>query len=223
MLPEVARELEHLGFPGLRTLPVTVVDGTRAVGGFDVPALNEALGIAAEAPRWLTPPELLTKYRIFFENAKRAVLQIPDEKLDWVTPKNERRGQTLRQLAFHLFDRPDVCMEAARIGQYTRKMCHEYEHLANDYRTTRDIVEYADNIMSKLEKFLTSEPVLTEKMVETYFGVKTVTTLLNMAVVGTGLRIKQTYYFLRAIGIEPQHMMREEDFAGVPVPTKIFG
>jgi hypothetical protein len=223
MVPEIAQELEDLGFPGLRTLPVTVVDGTHGVSGFDVPGLKAALGITAETPRWLTPPELATKYRFFFEHAKRAVLQIPDDKLDWVTPESERRGQTLRQLAFHLFDRPDVCMDAARSGHYTRKMCHEYEHLANNYRTTRDLVEYADEIMSKLEKFLTEEAAVAEKPVETYFGPKTVTALLNMALVGTGLRIKQTYYFLRAIGIEPQRMMREEDFAGVAVPKKIFG
>ncbi len=117
MIPEIARELEQLGFPGLRTLPVTVVDGSKAVSGFDVPALKEVLNIAADAPRWLTSSELLEKYQTFFAGAKRAVLQIPNEKLDWVTPKNERRGQTLRQLAFHLFDRPDVCMDAARIGR----------------------------------------------------------------------------------------------------------
>jgi hypothetical protein len=223
MIPEIARELEHLGFPGLRTLPVTVVDGSKAVSGFDVPALKEALNIAANAPRWLTSSELLEKYRAFFAGAKRAVLQIPNEKLDWVTPKNERRGQTLRQLAFHLFDRPDVCMDAARIGRYTREMCHEYEHLANDCRTTKDLVEYADVIFGKLEKFLTHEPDLTETVVDTYFGPKTVRILLNMALVGTGLRIKQTYYFLRANGIEPQNAMRDEDFAGVAVPKKIFG
>ncbi|MBI3042184.1 MAG: hypothetical protein HYY78_05090 [Betaproteobacteria bacterium] len=223
MVPEIARELEQLGFPGLRTLPVTVVDGAKAVSGFDVPALKEALNIAAEAPRWLTAPELLEKYRIFFEGAKRAVLQIPDEKLDWVTPENQRRRQTLRQLAFHLFDRPDVCMDAAMIETYTREMCHEYEHLANNYRTSRDLVNYADAIFWKLEKFLTHKPDLTETVVETYFGPKTVCILLNMALVGTGLRIKQTYYFLRVNGIEPQNAMRDEDFAGVAVPRKIFG
>jgi hypothetical protein len=220
LLPEVEKELRELGFD---VVPVIVVDGAHAIAGFDVPALERALGIDADAPRDLPASELLEKYRAFFLSAKRAVLQIPNEELDWVTPQDERRGQTLRQLAFHLFDRPDVCMDAARTGRYTYEMCHQYEHLANGYRTTQEIVEYADAIESRLIDFLTNRAELTDKVVETYFGPKTVGKLLNMALVGTGLRIKQTYHFLRAIGVEPENPMREEEFAGVPVPKKIFG
>lgn len=114
-------------------------------------------------------------------------------------------------------------MDAARTGRYTYEMCHQYEHLAHGYRTTREIVEYADVIEDRLMDFLTNRAELTDKVVETYFGPQTVGKLLNMALVGTGLRIKQTYYFLRAIGVEPVDPMREEEFAGVPVPKKIFG
>ncbi len=220
MLPEVAKELRDLGFD---VVPVIVVDGAHTIAGFDVPALERALGIDADAPRDLLASELLGKYRAFFLSAKRAVLQIPNEELDWVTPQDERRGQTLRQLAFHLFDRPDVCMDAASAGRYTYEMCHQYEHLANGYRTTQEIVEYADVIEDRLMDFLTNRAELTDKVVETYFGPKTVGKLLNMALVGTGLRIKQTYHFLRAIGVEPVDPMREDEFAGVPVPKKIFG
>lgn len=218
--PEAARELKALG---LRVLPVTVAGGTRTVVGFDIPALREVLGIGGDAHRDLSARELLEKYRLFFAGAKHAVLQIPDDKLDWVTPEKERRGQTLRLLAFHLFDRPDVCMDAARSGKYTYEMCHEYERLADNYRTTRDIVDYADVIMKRLEDFLSNEADLTGKVVETYFGPKTVRELLNMALAGTGLRIKQTCHFLRAIGIEPRDPMGEKEFAGVLIPKKIFG
>lgn len=191
--------------------------------GFEIPALKEVLGISGDVPRDLSACELLEKYRILYQGAKRAVLQIPEDKLDWVTPQKERRGQTLRQLAFHLFDRPDVCMDAARTRQFTYEMIHEYEHLANNYRTTRDIVEYADVIMSRLEDFLSNQTGLSETVVEAYFGPKTVGQLLNLALSGTALRIKQTYHFLRAIGVEPQNPMREEEFAGIPVPKNIFG
>lgn len=217
--PEAARELEALGF---RALPVTVA-GTRAVLGFDARALKEALGIESEAPRDLSAHELLQKYRLLYEGAKRAVLQIPNDELDWATPQKERRGQTLRQLCFHLFDRPDVCIEAARTGQYTYEMCHEYEHLANNYRTTRELVDFADLAMSRLEDFMTNEAPLLERMVETYFGPKKAGELMNMALAGLALRIKQTYYFQRAIGIEPKNPLTEEQFRGINVPKDIFG
>ncbi len=218
--PDLAKELKARG---LAVLPVTVVDGTRTVVGFDIPALKEALSIEGDTPRDLSAPELLEKYRLLYWGAKRAVRQIPDEKLDWVTPQKERRGQTLRQLAFHLFDRPDVCMHAAQIGEYTYEMCHEYEQLAHDYATTRELLEYADVILQRLEHFLTAEPEITEKTVATYFGPKTVGRLLNMALVGLALRIKQTYYFEKVIGIEPQNPLQDEDFSGILVPRNIFG
>jgi hypothetical protein len=220
LLPEVEKEMRELGFD---IVPVIVVDGTHTIAGFDVPALEQALGIDANASRDLCASELLEKYRAFFLGARRAVLQIPNENLDWITPENERRSQTLRQLAFHLFDRPDVCMDAARTGRYTYEMCHQYEHLANGFRTTQEIVEYADIIEDRLTDFLANHAEVTDNVVETYFGPKTVGKLLNMALVGTGLRIKQTYHFLRAIGVEPTDPLREEEFAGVPVPKKIFG
>jgi len=208
---------------GFAVLPVTVVNGTRTVVGFDIRALNEALGINRDAPCDLSAQELLKKFRILYEGAKRAVLQIPDDKLDWVTPQKERRGQTLRQLAFHLFDRPAVCMDAAETGRYTYNMCHEYEHLASNYRTTREIVEYGEVIMERIESLLTRQPGMTDKVVETYFGPQTIGKLFNMALAGLALRIKQTYYFQQAIGIEPIRPLGDEDFSGILVPNKIFG
>lgn len=44
-----------------------------------------------------------------------------------------------------------------------------------------------------------------------------------MALAGLALRIKQTYYFQRAIGIEPQNPLKDGDFSGILVPKNIFG
>ncbi|MBI3042615.1 MAG: hypothetical protein HYY78_07285 [Betaproteobacteria bacterium] len=218
--PEAARELQALG---LRVLPVTVVDGRQPVVGYEVPALKKLLGIGAEVPRDLNAAELLEKYRLAYDAARRAVQQIPNDMLDWATPAKERRGQTLRQIAWHLFDRPDVCMDAAKTGHFTFEDIHQYERLANNYRTTRDIVEYGDDIMARLEDFLTNQPHLLDTVVQAYFGPRTVGQLLNMTLSGIVLRLKQTYHFMRSVGVEPKDTMREEDFAGIPVPKKLFG
>jgi len=204
-------------------LPVTAVAGGRAVAGFEPAALKKLLAIAGEIPRDLPAPELLEKYRLAYEAAKRAVRQIPNEKLDWPTPQKERRGQTLRQIVWHLFDRPDVCMDAARNGQFSFEMIHQYERLANNYRTTRDIIEYGDVILSRLEDFLTNQPLLLDKTVNAYLGSRTVGQLLNLTLSGILLRLKQTYHFMRAVGIEPQETFRDEDFTGVMIPKKLFG
>jgi hypothetical protein len=218
--PEAAKEIKALGY---RVLPVTVIDGTHAVVGYEVPTLKRLLGIGGEPPRDLSAQELLEKYRVVYAAAKRAVLQIPDDKLDWVTPQNERRGQTLRQISWHLFDRPDVCMDAARTGSFSFEEIHQYERLANNYRTTQDIVNYGDVIMARLGGFLSNQSHLLETVVQAYFGPRTVGQLLNMTLSGMVLRLKQTYHFMSAVGIEPQDRIRDEDFEGIAIPKKLFG
>jgi uncharacterized damage-inducible protein DinB len=218
--PEAALELRRLG---LRVLPVTVVEGREPVVGYEVPALKKLLDIGTDVPPDLDAPALLEKYRLIYDAAKRAVRQIPDDKLDWATPAKERRGQTLRQIAWHLFDRPDVCMDAATTRHFTFEDIHQYERLANNYRTTQEILEYADAIQVKLEDFLTNKPHLLDTVVEAYFGKRTVGQLLNMTLSGIILRLKQTYHFMRSVGVEPKDLVRDEDFGGIVVPKKLFG
>jgi hypothetical protein len=78
--PAAVTELDALGVPippsGVRILPITVIGGNRIVIGFDFPALRDALGITSEGPREFSASELLEKYRVLYEGAKRAVLQI---------------------------------------------------------------------------------------------------------------------------------------------------
>lgn len=208
---------------GLRMLPVTVVEGCEPVVGYEVPALKRLLGIDADVLGDLNASVLLEKYLLLYAAAKQAVRQLSDDKLDWATPAKERRGQTLRQVAWHLFDRPDVCMEAAKTGHFTFEDIHQYVRLAENYRTTQEIIEYADVIMARLEYFLTNQPHLFETVVQAYFGPRTVGQLLNMTLSSMLLRLKQTYHFMRSVGIEPKNMIRDEDFTGIPVPKKLFG
>jgi hypothetical protein len=200
-----------------------VIDDIHTVIGFEPFELKKALTIDAEVPRELSALELLEKYRIIYRAAKLAVLQIPNEQLDWKTPQKERRGQTLRQTAWHLFDRPDVCMDAAKSKEFSFEMIHQYERLAENYRSTQDIADYGDEILKRLEKFLCTEPHQLDVVVQAYFGPRTVSQLLNLTLSGMVLRLKQTYHFMRAIGVEPLHVLCDEDFAGVMIPKKLFG
>ena len=197
--------------------------GSGVVTGFQPVALKKLLNIGAEIPRDLNARELLDRYRLAFAAAKRAVAQIPDDKLDWRTPNDERRGQSLRATAWHLFDRPDVCMDSADNGQFSFEMIHQYERLAENYRTTRDILAYADAIWLKLEDFLANKPHLLEKKVDAYMGQRTVGQLLNLTLSSLLMRLRQTYHFMRSVGVEPTETFRESDFPGVVIPKKLFG
>lgn len=213
--PKAAEELNALG---LKATPVTVV-GDRAVVGFDVPALKEAFGIRGEVGGDLSAAEMLKKCRVVYEGAKRAILQIPDEQLEWVCPET---GWTLRQLSWHLFVRTDACMQAVRSGHYTHEMLVQADNLANNYRTTQEIVEYANGMTARLEDFLINQTHLLEKVVETYFTPRTGGSLLNLLLGQAVFHLKQIYHYLKVLGIEADRPLGEEEFSGISVPKTLF-
>ena len=213
--PEARATLARLG---IRALPATLI-GDRAIIGFNTRELSEALGIRPRAPEGLSAAELLAKYHHVFAGARRAVLQVPDDRLDWVSPE---RARTLRQLTWHLFERPDVCLQAFQGGQYTNEMVHRYEQLALAYRTSLAIAEYGDEILVRLTRFLTDQPQALATTVDTYFEPATVGHLLEMALGHAGHHLRQLYHYFSLLGITPDRPLGDADFAGIPVPTELF-
>ncbi len=213
--PEAEKELAALG---VKSLPVSV-RGDQMVIGFNVEELREAFGIETQAAGPLPAARMLELYRMVFEGARRAVRQIPQEKFDWVSPGRKR---TLRQLTWHIFERPDLCMGASETGDYTQEMVMKYETLAEDYRTAGDICAYADQIEVKLADFLENERDRLAKKIVSYMGPVTVHELLEMALGHAVQHIRHTYHYFGLLGIEPDRPLVREDYEGVPVPEELF-
>ncbi|MEK6710194.1 MAG: DinB family protein, partial [Nitrospinota bacterium] len=213
--PASQAELRALG---IKTLPVSV-RGDRVVVGFNIAELKAAFGIGEAAKGPLPPEKLLAHYRRVFEAARRAVRQIPNEKLGWVSPGRQR---TLRQLTWHIFERPDLCIEAWETGGYTEEMVRRYEALAEKYRTAEDICAYGDMLEARLEDFIGKTPERLAKEVESYMGPISVHLLMEMALGHAVQHLRQTYHYFGMLGIEPDRPLRPGDYAEVPVPGELF-
>jgi hypothetical protein len=190
--------------------------GERAVQGFDVAALRDLLGLPAEASGALSADELLDKYRLVFGAAQRAILQISQDALDWVTPGRER---TLRQLTWHIFDRAEDFLRVVDGGEFTAAMVDDYLTRANLCRTSAEIAAYGQQVLSKVEDFLTRRRDQLEQPLETYFGRTTAYDLLNRALSMAAFRLTGTYGSMRMIGIEPVAPLGPEDFSGIVIPS----
>ena len=199
---------------GFKTIPVTVL-GDRAVGGFDVPALRDLLGLAPDSAASLTPAQMLEKYRLIFTAAQRAIMQIPHEKLDAVTPGRER---TLRQLTWHIFDRAEDFAALADGGEFTAEMTTGYMTRAESYRTSAEIAAYGQEVLIKLGDLLTDRAQLLDKHVDTYFGVNTLYNLLSRALSMAAFRLRGTYVYMRMLGIEPVQPLGDDDYSGIFMP-----
>lgn len=203
---------------GIKALPVTIVGGL-AIVGFNTRELAEALSIRPREAVALSPEDLLAKYRHVFAGVRRAVLQIPDHRLDWVSPE---RARTLRQLTWHTFERPDVCLQALQSGRYTEEMVHRYEQLALAYRTSRAIAAHGDEVLARLAQVLAGQPQALTQEVDTYFGPATAGDLLELALGHTVHHLRQLYHYFILLGIAPDRPLGEADFAGIAAPADLF-
>lgn len=202
---------------GFKTVPVTAV-GERAVQGFNVRALRGLIGMSADAGRSISPDELLGKYRLVFKAATRAILQIPEDQLDWVTPAPGYEP-TLRQFTWHIFDRAEVFAGLAHGGEFTEDMAYDHMTRANACRTTNEIAAYGEQVLAQVEEVLTHRRELLEKSVNTYFGTSTIFDLLIRALSMAVFRLKGTYRYLEMLGVAPLAPLGYDDFVGIPIPS----
>ncbi len=193
--------------------------GGDVVVGYDVDALRRAFDIAEGGAGPLSAEQMRRYFEMAFDALRRAVRQIPQETLDWVSPG---RPRTLRQLTWHSFERPALVMRAHESGEYTEQMVRQYETTANDYRTPEDICAYGDEIQARLTGFLAEGRGALSRKVSSYMGPITVHELMLLALGHAFQHLRQTYHYFGMLEISPDNPLRPEDYAEVPVPKDLF-
>lgn len=205
----------------LRVVPVTLIDG-QVIIGFNRPALVRALGLsnAQGAQELQGPGWMLQKFETVLGAAKRATSQIPDDMIDWTSPE---RGRNLRQFTFHLFDRPNLMLDAYPRGIFRAEDRGRYIHEALEKRDVADIVAFGDQVIGRIRHFFGDATQDTlDTVIDTYMGPLTLQQLLDLGLGHSTHHLKQLYVFMRQIDIEPHEPLTERDFEGVTVPTELF-
>ena len=213
--PEAQNELRALG---IKALPVAV-RGSKIVVGFDEKKLIETFEIKKELRKPLNANAILNLTSKIFVATKRAINQIPLEKLDWISPD---RPRTLRQLTWHIFERFDLCIEAYDSENYTEDMVRRYEKEANNYKTNEEICLYGDKIEKKLQEFLEEKKQKIIKEINSYMGMITIEKLFEMAL-GHGVQhLRHTYHYFEMLEIKPKSPLMPKDYKDIPVPKELF-
>lgn len=206
----------------LQVVPVTVVDGQPIIG-FNRPALIKAVGLGRSARQedegqaiaWM-----LRKFETVLTAAMRATSQIPDSLIDWTSPE---RGRNLRQFTFHIYDRPNMMLEAYRKGGYTAEDRGRYVNDALERPDVASIVHFGEDVLRRIQTFLgTATQEALESVVDTYMGPMTLHQLLDLGLGHSVHHLKQLYVFMGQIGIVPHRPLSKSDFDGVAVPTELF-
>ena len=103
--------MDDLRARGLRSVPVTVV-GETAIVGFRARELAEALDLTLE-PKPRDPAETIPLLDRLLVAVRRAVLQLPGDRLDYSAPDRDR---PMREFACHIFSAAQMTVRGISTG-----------------------------------------------------------------------------------------------------------
>lgn len=212
--PEARQELPRAG---VSTVPA-VVAGDRAVEGWNPRLVAHLVGVPYEEAERLPPAELLERLDRILEAAQRAIRQVPVEKLELRSPDRDR---PVRQLGFHIFRLSAAFPDAVEQDQLPYEWL--VEAVPPQIREGQDIATYGEGVRSRLRQWRSLGPAgIDARVVATYYGPQTVHELLERTTWHAAQHLRQLYVFLEMMEIRPDRPLRDEDFAGLPLPTTLW-
>jgi len=176
------------------------------------------LGIEAPEGGMLPAPALVEKLDMILAAAQRFIRQLPNETLD--KPVRERK-RSLGHLANHIFRIPECFVAAAEGGELT------YEALTAApepwIKTGDDIARFGESIRAQVKTWWMHHPdVECQDRMRTYFGEHTTYEVLERTCWHAGQHVRQIMMVLDDLEIEPEGRLVDEDFAGLPMPKKVW-
>lgn len=203
---------------GARSVPV-IAKGDKFVFGQMLEDVAEFVGLAGTGQQKLSAAQLVSKYRVILDAAKRLIAQVPDQRLhERVIPNRDR---TIRVLCHHMFRIPESFIQACDGTEYTEQF-HSLPPAA-DIQTVRQIVTYAESVRAEFDAWWDRvEDKSCRKMLVTYFGPCPAHDLLERSTWHTAQHCRQLADVLTRFGIAPDRPLTPEQLAGLPLPERLY-
>lgn len=206
---------------GAQSVPV-VSKGDQFVFAQNLDMVASFLGTArAKAAERLPPEVLIRRWLEILTIAKSMVAEIPADRLDY-KPIPNRPRRTMRELAYHIFQIPEVFMRNAA-GEF-----EDWAHYINlpppdDIVTFADILAYAGRIEPQLAAWWAD---LGDKScawgVKTYYGVRPAAELLERQTWHSAQHTRQLQTVLEGLGVPLSRKVSPATYAGLPMPDGIW-
>ena len=202
---------------GAKSLPV-VSKGKDFVFGQSMGDVAAFLGIDVDTRPKLSPAELVEKIDLILDAAQRYVGQFPQ---DTANRDVLDRKRTHRELSFHVFRVVEALLDCADGVELS------YQYYADNppaqMKCFGQIIDYGGQIRRRLvswwDKF---DDLSCQTSVTTYFGEKPLHEIMERTAWHAGQHVRQFMMLLEGMDIEPQCPLTSEDFAGLPMPEKVW-
>ncbi|MEK9724691.1 MAG: DinB family protein [Rhodospirillaceae bacterium] len=210
------KELEALG---ARMVPV-VSRGTEWANGAVFRDVAKVAGFEWQRHAMLTPAEMIQRINGILEGARRFAEQIPEDKLDDMLPG---RPRSYRQLAYHVFNIPDVFLNhVEHDAPYTYESLLSI--LPDEMVTKADLLAYGDAVKTRLNAWWEREGAGFDfdQPGNVYYGDVTMHEVLERTGWHSGQHTRQIMLTLDKLGIQPDRPLTDADFAGLPMPSEVW-
>jgi hypothetical protein len=203
---------------GVRTVPV-VAKGDKFVFGQMLESVAEFVGIAGTGQPKLPAEQLVPRFRIILEVAKRLIAQVPNERLhERVIPNRDR---TILVLCHHMFRIAESFIEAWDGAEYTVQLANIPP--AEDIQTVQQIVSYGDAVRAKFDGWWEGvENKSCRKILATFFGPCPAHDLLERSTWHTAQHCRQLADVLTRFSIAPDRPLTPAQLAGLPLPERLY-
>jgi len=209
-------ELEALG---LKLVPI-VARGDDWANGAVFRDVARVAGFQWNEHNMLAPSDLVSRINGILEGASRFAAQIPEDVLDTQLPD---RPRSYRQLAYHIFNIPDVFLDyVENDAPYT------YEALASilpdDMASKQDLLDYGTRIRDRFNQWWETAGRDTdfEQPGNVYYGDVSLHEVLERTGWHSGQHTRQVMLTLTKLGITPDNPLTDAAFAGLPIPINIW-
>jgi glutaredoxin len=210
------KELEALG---VRLVPIVARGGNWANGAVFRDVARVA-GFEWSGHTLLEPAQLLARIDTILGAARRFAAQIPATELDSMLPG---RPRSYRQLIYHIFQIPDVFLNRVEHdAPYTYEAL--ISHLPAHLDSREALLDYGASVRSRLNAWWQSAGRHTDftQPGKVYYGDVSLHEVFERTAWHSGQHTRQLMLTLEKLGIPPEDPLTEADFAGLPMPSRVW-
>jgi hypothetical protein len=204
----------------VQTVPV-LAKGDQYIFCQNLEDVAEFVGLQGSGHTPLPPVVLFQKWIGVLRAAQRYIGQIPNARLTERAIDN--RDRSIRLLSHHIF----------RIGEaFLETAIDEVEYWTNNANvppadgsctTGVEIAAYGESIIARIEKWWGQlEDKSCRQKVKTFYGTPPMHQLFERSTWHSAQHVRQLIAVLERFGIEPDGRLTADDFAGLPLPERIW-
>jgi hypothetical protein len=167
----------------------------------------------------LSPEQLAGRMLLYIDQALRIIPQMPDDKLETLTPN---RPRSYARLAHHMFRICEAFVEVADGAFFSQGLPGEVHHPA-EMASTAALVDYGTRVRAQVAAWWARTPdKVAAAEVDTYYGRQKLHEVQERATWHIAQHTRQWVMLLENHGIAADRPLAPADFADLPMPKQVW-